>query len=192
GTRRRGGSAGGRTTPTSATFTTWPSRRTVTRWRRQCIPAWGLFSRSTPASGCGRWADTPVACGVSATRRRTARWPCRRGSGAGGAVAWRVASGGEEGLVLIRDPRTGEELRRLECGPNHVAGLAFSPCGRLLATAVMGSTYTGPDGVPGGAGDGILLWELETGRQLAKLATPAPHCLAFEHLSSWRLASGAR
>jgi uncharacterized protein (TIGR02996 family) len=104
---------------------------------------------------------------------------------------WLLASGGEDGVMLLRAPATGEILRRIECGPNHVAALAFSPDARLLAGAVVGSTYTGPDGPPVGDGDGVRFWNVETGTEVARIAMPAPHCLAFEP-TGWRLATGGR
>jgi WD40 repeat protein len=102
---------------------------------------------------------------------------------------WVLASGGEDGLVLIRDPKTGEILQRIECGPNHVAALAFSPDARLLAGAIMGSTYTGRGGPMGGDGDGHSILGGATGKEARRSRHRAAP--GFEPIG-WRLATGGR
>jgi WD40 repeat protein len=67
------------------------------------------------------------------------------------------ASGSMDGMVLIRDAATGEQLERLEGGP--VNSLAFSPDGSLLAAGML---------------DGrVLLWNTRTWELIRELTSSA-------------------
>jgi WD40 repeat protein len=78
-----------------------------------------------------------------------------------------LATGGGEGKVLLWDTRTGSQLGPSLGGhASGVAGAAFSPDGRVLAT------------VDGEA----ILWDVATHKQIGTglpARTPGPHALAF-------------
>jgi RNA polymerase sigma factor (sigma-70 family) len=61
-----------------------------------------------------------------------------------------LAAGAQDGSVMLWDPATGKELRRLRGHKREVNSVAFSPDGRLVAS----SDFEG----------GIVLWEVRTGR----------------------------
>jgi WD40 repeat protein len=61
-----------------------------------------------------------------------------------------LASSAGRGIVFLWDARTGRAHRRLRTGSWGICALAFSPNGKMLATA----------------GDAGSLWEVRTGRQL--------------------------
>jgi WD40 repeat protein len=82
---------------------------------------------------------------------------------AGGAVAWspdgtRFAAGGEDGVVVIHDAASGEEVQAIAAHDAPVNGIAFSHDGALLGT-------TGEDGY-------AKVWDLETGQELRAFASP--------------------
>jgi WD40 repeat protein len=66
----------------------------------------------------------------------------------GGSVGRRAAAAGPDG-VLVWDPATGREVRRLRPDHGGVAALAFTADGRRLASA-------GADGT-------VLLWDVPAG-----------------------------
>ena len=68
----------------------------------------------------------------------------------------RLASGGADGTVLVRDPETGRQLLAIK--PGHrgpVTGVAFRPDGKLLATSSWDRT--------------VCVWDAATGRKLHTL-----------------------
>jgi WD40 repeat protein len=78
----------------------------------------------------------------------------------------RIAFGGTDGVVLIRDSQTGEDLLRYQPHSDAVAGIAFSPDGKRVATA-------GWDGV-------VQLWDVDNN---AALHTCKGHVGRVYHLA---------
>ena len=78
-----------------------------------------------------------------------------------------VVSGSGDNQAWLWDPATGEQLRTLTGHTGAVYGVAFSPDGRLLATASRDKT--------------VLLWDPATGEQLRTLTghTGAVYGVAF-------------
>ncbi|HEY7309480.1 MAG TPA: sigma-70 family RNA polymerase sigma factor [Gemmataceae bacterium] len=69
----------------------------------------------------------------------------------------RAASGGAEGMAFIWDAATGKRLRRLQGHENPIIGIAFSPDGRMVATA-NGSMWNHKEQT-------VRLWEVATGKE---------------------------
>jgi WD40 repeat protein len=69
-----------------------------------------------------------------------------------------LAAGYEDMRVVLYDAQTGEPIRVLRGHTGKVYDVAFSPDGRLLAS---------------GAGDGTMLWDVETGARVHTLEVPA-------------------
>jgi hypothetical protein len=65
-----------------------------------------------------------------------------------------LAGWAEKGVVVLRDPRTGEERRRIATGQEFGIALAFSPDGHWLAT--------------GGKGSALQVWEADTGELIGR------------------------
>jgi WD40 repeat protein len=65
-----------------------------------------------------------------------------------------LAAGYEDMRVVLYDAQTGEPIRVLRGHTGGVYDVAFSPDGRLLAS---------------GAGDGTMLWDVETGARVHTL-----------------------
>jgi WD40 repeat protein/beta-lactamase regulating signal transducer with metallopeptidase domain len=79
-----------------------------------------------------------------------------------------LATGGENGEVVLRDPATGEVVRKVKCSDDAVTTLAFSPDGKTLAAS-------GPDGL-------VKLLDPATGKELKSLKGEDPswiYSLAF-------------
>lgn len=103
--------------------------------------------------------------------------------------AW-LAAGSPEKAISIWEIATGKETRRLAGHESAVRGLAFSPDGKVLASA----GTTGTDG-------NIRLWDVATGKELPKLDAAAPFAFTPDGkglvartgsfaLQLWDLASG--
>jgi len=69
----------------------------------------------------------------------------------------RLATGSVDGSLKLWDLSTGLQLRTLSTGGHQVEGVAFSPDGRLLATA-------------GGSDQSVKLWDAESGQELRTLS----------------------
>ncbi len=99
----------------------------------------------------------------------------------------RLASGGWDGVVRVRDSQTGQVL--LTFGEHHqpVSTVVFSPDGRLLASAA------GRLEAEGTADVEVLLWRADTGRVVRRLRGHSGRiaALAF-HPDGDRLASAGR
>jgi WD40 repeat protein len=81
-----------------------------------------------------------------------------------GKVAVKQGGGG---VLVLYDPHTDEELFRVEADPFQVNCAAFSPDGTMLATGGGSTRGGGPSPIPGANGD-LRLWEVSTGRLLAR------------------------
>jgi RNA polymerase sigma factor (sigma-70 family) len=77
-----------------------------------------------------------------------------------------LASGGRDGKVHLRDARTGRLLGSFQPGGS-VKSLAFSPDGRLVATASGNDLYDG--WVPEIPGHGATVWDVATRSRLVRL-----------------------
>jgi WD40 repeat protein len=73
----------------------------------------------------------------------------------------RLAVGKEDGVVEVRDPRTGRRVRRLKGHRAGVHVLAISPDGRTLVSADTGRVH--PSNAVG-TRTSVRLWDLESGR----------------------------
>src|SRR5205823_4984828 len=69
-----------------------------------------------------------------------------------------LATAGNDGFVLLRDPATGKERLRLAVGKGAVEALAFSPDSELIAT-------TGQD-------QQVRLWRVDSGEKLFEVTGP--------------------
>lgn len=84
----------------------------------------------------------------------------------------------DHGIVILWDPETGEEVRRLRGHSGNVNAVAFSPDGRFLASGSGGRHNE--KGYFDAIDNTIRLWDVETGRELARFEQAATiHGLAF-------------
>jgi WD40 repeat protein len=68
-----------------------------------------------------------------------------------------LASGGDDGIVLLWDRRTGKEIRRLKGPKTYVEALTFTPDGRVLASATRANEQP------------VFLWDVASGKQIRQL-----------------------
>jgi len=97
-----------------------------------------------------------------------------------------LATGGEDGLVILRDARTGEEQHVLSGHRDWVNAVAFTPDGSLLVTAGGRSENRSVD-------ERILLWDVTTGALRAELPghTEAVRALAINRDGTLLASAGA-
>ena len=70
-----------------------------------------------------------------------------------------IISGTETGLITITDRESGQPVRRIDAHKDKVRDIAIAPNTRRLISS---------------SGDGIKIWNLETGELLQSLSSPAP------------------
>lgn len=75
-----------------------------------------------------------------------------------------LASGSEDDTIKLWDTHSGAELRTLQGHKYNVESVAFSPDGKLLASR---------------SGEGIIIWEPETGVKLRTIDERGGECIAF-------------
>ncbi len=90
-----------------------------------------------------------------------------------------IASGGEDGQVLLWNAATGELLKQLKGHFNAINSLAFNPEGRLLASGCLGRS--------------TILWNLENGEIIKRVRhnNISYNSVAFSPRGEW-LALGSR
>jgi len=74
-----------------------------------------------------------------------------------------IASGDGNGVIILWDVGTGQELRTLRDGKLDVMKLAFSPDGHTLASFIQ---LINSDGSMSSDGLRIILWDVDAGEQL--------------------------
>ena len=96
----------------------------------------------------------------------------RVGMVAVGGDDWTIASGLDNGWVVVRDASDGREIRSWLCHDNNFMAIALSPDGRWLASCGDSRRRDDPK---------VKLWDRETGRLVwaARGHSDLPYCAAF-------------
>jgi WD40 repeat protein len=99
-----------------------------------------------------------------------------------------LATGGFDGVIRLWDVSTRKELRALEGHGDGVRGVTFSSDGKLLASVGGSKTDNAPQ--DGAVDRSIRLWDVDTGKEVRRLALPKGHVRWLEFSPTGRTLLG--